>query len=77
MLRARWIRERRGDPGRGEDGRERRLRMAKSGEEQLRRALPAWEKVQARMRRELGEEKWLQLFQLTTELAEMHAESVS
>lgn len=77
MLRAGWISERRGNPGRGEDGRERRLRMAKSGEEQLRRALPAWEKVQARLRRELGEEKWRQLSQLTTELAEMHAESVS
>ncbi len=74
MLRAGWIAERRGDPGRGEDRRERWLRLAKAGKSQLRSALTAWEKVQTRVRRELGEEKWKQLFQLTTELAQISAE---
>ena len=59
-----WILERR-----GEDRRERWLRLSKSGEEQLKRALPAWEKAQARVRGRIGEEKWKQLFELTTELA--------
>jgi DNA-binding MarR family transcriptional regulator len=73
MLRAGWIGERRGDPQRGEDRRERRLRLARAGDAQLRRALPAWESVQARVRRELGDEKWKHLFQLTTQLAELAA----
>ncbi len=54
---------------RGEDRRERWLRLSKSGEEQLKRALPAWEKAQARVRGRIGDEKWKQLFELTTELA--------
>lgn len=64
MRRDGWILERR-----GEDRRERWLRLSKSGEEQLKRALPAWEKAQARVRGRIGEEKWKQLFELTTELA--------
>jgi len=49
MVRGGWIAERR-----GEDRRERRLRLAKAGEAQLNRALPVWEKVQSRLRRQLG-----------------------
>ena len=64
MRRDGWVLERR-----GEDRRERWLRLSKSGEEQLKRALPAWEKAQARVRGRIGEEKWKQLFELTTELA--------
>jgi DNA-binding MarR family transcriptional regulator len=64
MRRDGWILERR-----GEDRRERRLRLSKSGEEQLKRALPAWEKAQARVRGRIGDEKWKQLFELTTRLA--------
>ncbi len=43
MSRQGWITERR-----GEDRRERWLRLAKGGETQLNRALPVWEKVQSR-----------------------------
>jgi len=71
MQRQGWIAERRGD-----DRRERRLSLAKTGEAQLKRTLPAWEKVQSRLRRELGERAWKDLFQLTTRLAELAAESV-
>jgi DNA-binding MarR family transcriptional regulator len=71
MVREGWIADRR-----GEDRRERWLRLSKSGEAQLKRALPAWEKVQAPVRRRLGEEKWKQLLQLTTELAEMAGEAL-
>ena len=55
----------------GEDRRQRWLRLAKAGEAQLKRALPAWEKVQSRLRRELGEKAWKDLFELTTQLARM------
>ena len=71
MLRQGWIAECRGD-----DRRERRLSLAKTGEAQLKRALPAWEKVQSQLRRELGEKAWKDLFHLTTRLAELAAESV-
>jgi len=48
---------------RGKDRRERWLRLAKSGEMQLRRALPVWEKVQSRLRRQVGEQGWNSLLQ--------------
>ena len=64
MQREAWIADRA-----GEDRRQRWLRLAKAGEAQLKRALPAWEKVQTRLRRELGEKAWKDLFQLTTQLA--------
>ena len=60
MRRKGWIAERR-----GEDRRERRLRLANAGEVKLRRALPVWEKVQSRLRRQLGEQAWDNLLQLT------------
>ena len=69
MLRGGWIRERR-----GEDRRERWLRLSESGEAQLKRALPAWGEAQARVRGRIGEEKWKRLFELTTELAGIEAE---
>jgi DNA-binding MarR family transcriptional regulator len=65
-----WITERRGD-----DRRERWLRLSKAGEAQLQRALPAWEKVQSRLRRQLGDPLWKELFQLTTQLAEFSTSS--
>lgn len=68
MERHGWIAERR-----GEDRRERRLRLAKAGETQLSRALPAWEKVQARLRRRVGEEAWKDLRQLTNQLTDLAA----
>ena len=60
MRRQGWIVERR-----GEDRRERWLRLAKGGEIQLSRVLPVWEKVQSRLRRQLGEQAWGNLLQLT------------
>ncbi len=55
-----WIAERR-----GKDRRERRLRLAKDGKALLDRAEPEWEKVQARLRRELGENTWEELARLS------------
>jgi DNA-binding MarR family transcriptional regulator len=63
MRRQGWIAERR-----GEDRRERWLRLSKGGEAQLRRVLPVWEKVQSRLRRQLGEQAWNNLLQLTYEV---------
>jgi DNA-binding MarR family transcriptional regulator len=60
MRQQRWIAERR-----GKDRRERRLRLAKDGAAILKRAEPGWEKVQARLRRELGEETWDKLARWT------------
>ena len=66
MARRGWIAERR-----GKDRRERWLRLAKAGETQLNRALPAWEKVQTRLRRQVGEQAWKDLLQLTNQVAEL------
>jgi len=52
----------------GKDRRERRLRLAKAGEIQLQRALPRWEKVQARLRQQLGSERWNSLLKLVNEV---------
>jgi DNA-binding MarR family transcriptional regulator len=52
----------------GKDRRERRLRLPKAGQLQLNRALPAWQKVQSRLRRRLGDEPWVQLMKLTNEV---------
>jgi DNA-binding MarR family transcriptional regulator len=66
MRRKGWIAERR-----GEDRRERRLRLANAGEVKLRRALPVWEKVQSRLRRQLGERAWDNLLQLTYQVTSL------
>ena len=65
MRRHGWIAERRGD-----DRRERWLRLTKSGETQLKRALPLWEETQARLRRRLGDQAWQNLFQLANQVAD-------
>ena len=52
----------------GKDRRERWLRLTNAGEGQLKRALPYWEKVQARLRRQLGDERWGKLLALTNEV---------
>jgi DNA-binding MarR family transcriptional regulator len=62
MRRQGWVAERR-----GEDRRERRLRLTDTGETKLNRTLPAWEKVQARLRRQLGDRDWKNLFELTNQ----------
>ena len=66
MRRQGWVAERRGD-----DRRERWLRLTKAGEEQLGCALPAWEKVQSRLHRQLGDKAWNGLLHLTYEVTDM------
>ncbi len=66
MVRQGWIAERR-----GEDRRERRLRLAKAGQTQFQRALPAWEKVQSRLRRRLGEQAWKNLLDITHQVTDL------
>jgi DNA-binding MarR family transcriptional regulator len=66
MDREGWIAERR-----GQDRRERRLRLAKAGEKQFKRALPAWENVQARLRHQLGEQAWKNLLDITHQVTDL------
>lgn len=63
MNREGWIARRRGD-----DKREWRLRIAKGGEAQFTRALPAWQKVQEEVKRRMGAEPWEQLMKLANDL---------
>jgi DNA-binding MarR family transcriptional regulator len=66
MRREGWIAERR-----GEDRRQRWLRLAKNGQSQLNRALPIWEKIQSQVRKKLGDQAWKNLFQLTNQLTDL------
>jgi DNA-binding MarR family transcriptional regulator len=66
MARHDWIAERR-----GEDRRERWLRLAKTGETQLKRVLPAWEKVQSHLHDQLGEHAWKNLMDLTNQVTNL------
>ncbi|HTZ74116.1 MAG TPA: MarR family transcriptional regulator [Candidatus Aquilonibacter sp.] len=66
MRRHGWISERR-----GKDRRERWLRLTKSGEAKLGQALPAWEKMQARLRRQLGDKGWNDLLRFADEATEL------
>jgi DNA-binding MarR family transcriptional regulator len=63
MRRQGWIAERA-----GKDRRERLLRLSSAGKRQLERVSPAWEKVQSRLRHQLGEQAWNRLFKLTQEV---------
>ena len=63
MVRQKWIAERRGD-----DRRERLLRLDKAGRDQFHRALPAWEKLQARLKRQVGDQRWHDLMKLTNDV---------
>lgn len=54
---------------RGEDRRERQVGLAPAGKAQLRRVEPAWERVQSKLRRQLGERKWKEFLDLTQEIA--------
>jgi DNA-binding MarR family transcriptional regulator len=65
MLREGWLTERR-----GEDRRERWIGMARAGEKKLSNALPVWEKVQNRLRQEIGPQPWKDLMQLTRQLTQ-------
>ena len=66
MARKGWIAEQR-----GEDRRERRIRLSGAGEAKLRRVLPVWEKVQARLREKLGKRGWGSLLKLTHHVTEI------
>jgi DNA-binding MarR family transcriptional regulator len=66
MFQQGWIGQRR-----GEDRRERRLSLANAGEKQLRKALPVWQKVQSRLRRQLGDQAWNNLMQLNTHVTKL------
>ena len=68
LARQGWIVER---PGK--DRRERRVRLADAGKAEFQRAQPPWRKVQARIRRRLGEPAWKNLFQVTTQIANLFA----
>jgi DNA-binding MarR family transcriptional regulator len=63
MVHQGWIAQRR-----GKDLRERWIRLSSAGEMKLGRVLPAWEKVQSRLRRQLGEQAWNSLQQLTRQV---------
>ncbi len=63
MSREGWIAERR-----GEDRRERWLRLAKAGRDQFNRALPPWEKAQAQLERQFGHKRWHEILKLTNEV---------
>lgn len=74
MLREGWLTQRR-----GEDRRERWIGLAPAGEKLLNTVTPAWEKVQARLRRELGPQAWndlMQLNRLVTQLAANEGDSL-
>jgi DNA-binding MarR family transcriptional regulator len=66
MARKGWIAEQR-----GEDRRERRIRLSAAGEAKLKRAMPVWEKVQARLRKKLGKGEWGSLLKLTHHVTEI------
>src|SRR5277367_2397358 len=59
MARRGWIEEQR-----GEDRRQRRIRLSAAGDTKLKRAMPVWEKMQSRLRGRLGKQKWGSLLQL-------------
>ena len=63
MSRHGWIAKRR-----GEDRREWRMRLSKSGEAQFKQALPHWERAQTRLRRQLGDELSDNLMKLTQKI---------
>jgi DNA-binding MarR family transcriptional regulator len=65
MGRRGWITARR-----GKDRRERRLSLASGGATKLKSALPLWERVQFRLRRQLGAEAWKNLLQLTQQVTQ-------
>jgi len=64
LIRNGWIQERR-----GEDRRERFLKLTKSGERKFAQAVPSWEKVQAKLQHALGADDWQKLLTSMNQLA--------
>jgi len=60
-----WIAKRR-----GEDQRERRLRLSGAGRTKLNRAMVVWEEVQRQLRKQLGDQAWESLLRLTNQVTE-------
>lgn len=69
MVQRGWITKRH-----GEDRREWRIALTKSGESQFKGALPYWEKLQTRLRGELGKERWDKLMELSSEVTNVVTE---
>jgi DNA-binding MarR family transcriptional regulator len=65
MGREGWVNMRR-----GEDRREWRLGLTKEGEAIYKRALPAWERTQKKLRKKIGSVEWEQLMRLTNGLTQ-------
>ena len=65
MRRDGWVRMQQ-----GEDRRKWRLGLTKEGEALYKRALPAWERVQKRVRKRIGDVEWEQLMRLTNGLTQ-------
>ncbi len=53
----------------GDDGREKQLRLTPTGQRQLQRALPHWERAQRRLRRALSSLDWDQLQTTLTQVS--------
>lgn len=58
----------------GQDRRERWLGLSDAGKTQLKRALPHWEKAQARLRRKLAKDGWENLLKLTYRVTNLATE---
>lgn len=69
MRRHGWVATRSGD-----DRRERRLSLSKTGKAIFDRALPRWQEAQDGLRAELGETRWQQLNMLANEVTAVAAE---
>jgi DNA-binding MarR family transcriptional regulator len=69
MIREGWVAERR-----GKDRRERWVRLAESGEKLLERAMPVWEKLQDKVRTQLGAEEWEKLMQIANRVTNLARE---
>jgi len=54
----------------GKDRRERWLRLTPAGQKQFNAALPYWQKIQDRLQRRMGHERWQALLQMTQEVTE-------
>ena len=67
-----WIEKRR-----GQDRREGRLHLSRSGDKQLRDALPYWEKAQSRLRQMLGRSQSNELTRLTNQVTNAVADSAA
>jgi DNA-binding MarR family transcriptional regulator len=71
LLRNGWVVDRS-----GKDRRERLLSLTKAGQQEFKRALPHWEKVQAEVRNILGNDRWSKLLREANQVANAITETV-